>query len=92
MLECLRIGNGSPGLDKAELGASRIFGAIKVLSDNRRIGYWFPCTRRKFVPSPYSSGSQKINMIKVHFFYQQERNDRRNMTTHMPGKDKDYQQ
>jgi len=52
MLECLRIGNGSPGLDRAELGARRIFGAIKVLSDNRLIGNWLPCTLRKFVPSP----------------------------------------
>jgi len=59
MLECLLIGSGSPGLDNAELGANLILGAISVLSDNRRMGYW-PCTRKRFVPSEYMSEIPKV--------------------------------
>lgn len=38
MLECRLTGSGSPGLDKAELGARRIFGAISVLSESLLMG------------------------------------------------------
>lgn len=37
MEECRLTGSGSPGLESAELGARRIFGAIRVLSE---IDFW----------------------------------------------------
>lgn len=41
MLECRRIGRPPPGVppgEEAHDGAIRIFGVIRVLSDNRRVG------------------------------------------------------
>lgn len=69
MLECRRMGNPSPGVAPGELshdGATRIFGVMRVLSDNRLLVKVF-VTFKKLLLSLFDDENH-LNMVIIEFF------------------------